>query len=32
MYGKYDPIEGKEMLEKLKKEKQAWLSWNEDIE
>lgn len=28
MYGKYDPIEGKEALEKLQNEKQAWLSWN----
>ena len=32
MYGKYDPIQGDEMLEKLKKEKQAWLTWNEQFE
>jgi len=29
MYGKYDPIEGNEMLQKLTKEKQAWMTWNE---
>lgn len=32
MYGKYDPLEGKEFLEKIKNEKQAYLYWNEEIE
>jgi hypothetical protein len=32
MYGKYDPIEGTEMLAKLQKEKQPWLTWNEEME
>lgn len=32
MYGKYDPIEGDEMLQKLSKEKQAWMTWNEEID
>lgn len=32
MYGKYDPIEGKELLQKLSKEKQAWMTWNEKID
>lgn len=31
MYGKYDPIEGQEMLAKLKKEKQPWITWNEEM-
>jgi hypothetical protein len=32
LYGKYDPLQGNEFLDKLKNEKQAYLSWNEEIE